>query len=423
MNLPAALHRPDFRRLLYGQAASGLGDWMATIALMALVLDITGSAAAIGGILALRLMPSVAAGPIAATVAVRWDRRRIMLTADALRAGLVVLIPLLDALWWVYGLAFLTELFNLVFLPARDAAVPDLVDEADLPAANGMVLVSSYGNIPLGAAAFAGITALPGWLGQHPYVTVFTVDALTYLFSYAMIRTLPLRGAVIDPDESSQQTSVRAFFDAFRLPLIRNVLPGLSTVMLGAGALFSLGIVYVEQTLGASRVEFGLLIAIFGVGAAGAVGWVQRAEGHTLVRLVRAGVVGMGVILGVMSLLSNLWIAFGVGALFGASAATALVGGITFLQERLEGQERVLGFTAFHVVLRFGMALSAIGAGLAVDLVAPVRWPVVGDVSPTSLVMLAAGVLVVAGGLVIRPARIQAATEAATPARSRKSST
>lgn len=401
MTPPSALRSAPFRRLLYGQAASGLGDWMATVALMALVLDVTGSATAIGGILALRLMPSVFAGPVAATVAVRWDRRRIMLVSDAARAGLVVLIPLLDQLWWIYTLAFLTELFNLVFLPARDASIPELVDDRDLPAANGLVLVSSYGNIPLGAAAFAGVTSLPGWLGQHPYVTVFALDAVTYLVSFAYIRTLALGGAVAE-DAAEDDTSLRAFFDAFRLPLIRGVLPGLSTVMLGAGALFSLGIVYVTDTLGASQVEFGYLIAIFGVGAAAAVGWVQQREGRTQIHVVRGGVVAMGVILAVMSLLSDLAIAYAVGALFGAAASTALVGGITFLQEHLEGRQRVLGFTAFHVVLRFGMAVSAIGAGLAVDVISGVRWPLVGEISPTSLVMLAAGILVVVGGLVIR---------------------
>lgn len=418
MRLPAPLDRPPFRRLLVGQATSGLGDWTATVALMALVLDLTGSATAIGGILALRLMPAVFAGPIAATVAVRWDRKRIMLTSDLVRAALVLLIPFLDALWWVYGLAFLTELFNLVFLPARDASVPDLVDDDELPAANGMVLVSSYGNIPLGAAVFAGITILPGWIGAHPYVTVFAFDAATYLVSWALIRTLPLRGRVASTDGEDEGTSPRAFLEAFRMPLIRGVLPGLSTVMLGAGALFSLGIVYVTEVLGASRVEFGLLIAVFGVGAAGAVWWVQQAGAGTQVRVVRTGVLAMGVILSVMSLLSNLYIAYGVGVLFGAAASTALVGGITFLQEHLEERQRVLGFTAFHVILRFGMALSAIGAGAAVDVVHAVTWPLVGDVSPTSLVMLAAGILVIIGGLAIRPGRIEAITGPTSSTRS-----
>ncbi len=314
----------------------------------------------------------------------------------------------------VYALAFVTEIGNLVFLPARDAAIPDVVDEEQLPTANGLVLVSSYGNIPLGAAAFAGLTALSSVLGgplqRHPYVLVFLLDAVTYLISFAFIRRITLREAPV-VEEAEDVSGLKAFTSMFRLPLLRAVLPGLSTVVLGAGALFSLGIVFVEEVLGATTVEFGYLIAIFGVGAGAGVGWVQLRRGPTTVAVVRGGVAAMGVVLTVMSLLSNLVLAYVVAILFGAAASVALVGGITFLQERLEGRERVLGFTAFHVVLRVGMSVSALGAGAAAETVAAVRWPVVGRLPATSVVMFASGVLVILGAVAIRPEPVHQATE------------
>lgn len=399
MRTPAVLQGREFRRLLYGQAASSFGDWMATVALMALALQLTGSATAVGGILALRLLPSVLAGPVSAGVASRWDRRRTMLAMDVVRAVLVVLVPLVPALWWVYTLAFLTELANLVFLPARDSAIPDLVPDPELPTANGLVLVSSYGNIPLGAAAFAAITSAGGVVGRHPYLVVFTLDAVTYLVSFACIRTITLTDPVAEGSEDD--ASVSAFVRAFRLPLVRAVLPGLSTVMVGAGALFSLGILYVTDVLGAGQRQFGLLIALFGVGAAAAVAWVQQREGGVTVQLIREGVATMGIVLMVMSLVANLWLAYGMAVLFGAAASTALVGGISYLQQHLTGRHRVLGFTAFHVILRFGMAIAAIAAGFAADRVGPAEWPLVGSVSATSQVMFAAGVLVALGAALI----------------------
>ena len=78
----------DFRRLLVGQWLSALGDWTATVALVALALELSGSAAAVSGVLVLRLAPGVVAGPLAARVAGRWDRRRTMLAMDAVRAVL-----------------------------------------------------------------------------------------------------------------------------------------------------------------------------------------------------------------------------------------------------------------------------------------------------------------------------------------------
>lgn len=417
IELPGYLRSGDFRDLLTGQAVSAFGDWMATVALMALVREITGSPAAVGGVLALRLMPSIFAGPLVAEAALRWDRRRIMLTMDLLRAALVVLIPFVDALWWVYLWAFLTELANLIFLPARDAAIPDLVERDQLPSANGLVLVSSYANIPIGAAAFAGLMQMPaafgGVLADNPFAVVFFVDALTYLVSFAFIRRIDLgrRGDVEVPDEEGGGSSIRSFLEAFRYPLLRAVLPGLSTVVVGIGALFSLGIVYVDEVLGASDMAFGLLIAIFGVGAAGSVWWVQKQQGRELIVVVRVAVLAMGGMLSTMALISDLLWSYVVAVPFGAAAAGALVGALTFLQEELEGHRRVLGFAAFHMIFRFGMSIAAIGAGFVVTRVPAMRWVVVGEVAPTSVVLFAAGVLVALGGVAIRPRPIDVAAE------------
>ena len=78
------------------------------------------------------------------------------------------------------------------------------------------------------------------------------------------------------------------------------------------------------------------------------------------------------------SLASALWIAWFGAAAFGAGAAYALSAGMGAIQSRLDGRQRVLAFAAFHVVLRVGLGISAIGAGVAGDLLADVRWPLVG---------------------------------------------
>src|SRR5439155_5931429 len=91
--------------------------------------------------------------------------------------------------------AFLVEVASLVFLPARDASIPDLVDDDVLPVANGLVLGSSYGTIPLGAAAFAAVAALPGeTLFGRAFALVFWIDAATFLVSAAMIASIASLG-------------------------------------------------------------------------------------------------------------------------------------------------------------------------------------------------------------------------------------
>ena len=72
------------------------------------------------------------------------------------------------------------------------------------------------------------------------------------------------------------------------------------------------------------------------------------------------------------------------------------------IQSRLDGRERVLAFAAFHVVLRVGLGISAIAAGVAGDLLANVRWPLVGTLEPSRVVLLCAGLLVVLSSLLVR---------------------
>lgn len=420
------LARRGFRNLLIGQGVSALGDWMGTIAMMVLVLDLIGSSTAVGGMLVLRLLPALIAGPLAARVVPRWNRRRTMLAMDAARAGIVVLVPLVATVWWVYLWAFLLEVGSLVFLPARDASIPDLAGEEDLAVANGAILASSYGTIPLGAAVFGLVALLQrelfgsgGALGRRPFLLVFLVDASTFLVSFSLVRRLRVldeparRAATVAVGPAGGWTATGGpgvrpaggFLGSFRIPLVRAVLPATATAALGVGTLFSVGVAFVRGVLRATAAQFGLLMAVFGVGAVAGLGLL-----HLLVRVdhlgaVRSGVAAQGAVVAAMSLAPTLDLAFLGAAAFGAAASATLVAGMSVLQARLEGTERVLAFAAFHVVIRAGLSLAALGAGLAVDLVGAVRWPVVGRLEPARLVLFCSGLVVLAGAAMVHGPR------------------
>jgi MFS family permease len=418
VSVSALLRRGSYRDLLVGQGVSALGDWMGTVAFMALTLSITGSPAAVGGILALRLIPAAVGGPLAARAAGRWDRRRTMLAMDLARAGMIAVVPLVRGLWWIYLWAFLVEVASLVFLPARDASIPDVVEKDDLPLANGLILGSSYGSIPLGAAAFAAVAALPGAdLAGRPNALVFWIDALTYLVSFACIyhaTALAGAGTAPPPDEKV------GFRAAFRIPLVRTVMPAAAAVALGLGALFSLGIVFVREVLGASDTEFGWLIALFGAGAVIGIVALQRTSGGDPILRTAVGTFAIGLIVAVFSLSPGLWAAY-LGAVgFGAAAAYTLASGMGALQSQLEGHERVLAFAAFHVVIRVALALAAVGAGLAAAILDAVNWPLIGRLEPSRVVLLSSGLLVVASAAAVRERRQSRAdvrTDASSPAR------
>src|SRR2546422_330833 len=96
------------------------------------------------------------AAPVGGVVADRLDRRAIMVTCDLSRALLIAAVPFVP-LWALYLIAFVHESISLFFLPARDATVPSLVPQGTLEEANGLVLASSYGSIPIAAALFGGL--------------------------------------------------------------------------------------------------------------------------------------------------------------------------------------------------------------------------------------------------------------------------
>jgi len=334
-------HR-GFRRLMIGQTVSSLGDWLGTIALIALVLDLTGSSTAVGGVLVLRLAPSLVAGPLVTRLVGRWNRRRTMLAMDAIRVGVVVLVPLIGALWWVYVWAFVLEVAGLVFLPARDAGIPDLVPDEDLSMANGLVLASSYGTIPFGAALFglAGLVA-PGRAG---IAVAFGLDAVTFLVSYFLIR--PVRELDVAREDGDTPSST-GFLAAFRIPFVRAFAPATVIATLGLGALFSVGVVFVRSVLHASVGEFGVLIALFGVGAGLGLVFLWRLHADP-VRVVRYGLGAQGVVIAVMSLAPTTGFAFLGAALFGAATSTTLTASMSAVQELLPDEQRYLGLQSYE---------------------------------------------------------------------------
>ena len=393
------LKSPSFRALLVGQGVSALGDWMGTFAFIAIVYQQSGSSTAVGGILALRLLPAALGGPLAARAASRWPQRTTMIAMDVMRAGMIAVVPLVRELWWIYLWGFMVEVGSLVFLPARDALIPELVDDRDLELANSLVLGSSYGMIPIGAAVYALIAALPGHdiLGR-PLALVFVLDAASFLVSALMIArisseaTQPAPGQPVG-EPADDQPRVR-FRDAFRLPLVRAVMPATIAVALGLGALFSLGIEFVRTVLHASNAEFGVLVALFGVGAAAGLVVLQRFRDLDDLRATRLGVFVLGLIVTCFSLAPVYGLALvGAGA-FGAAVAWTLASGMAALQSELRGRDRILAFAAFHIVIRSGLALSAVGAGAADELVGAVHWPVLGRLEPTRLVLLCSGLVV-----------------------------
>lgn len=178
----ALLRGRDFTLLFAGQAVSRLGDGIHEVALLWLVLRLTGSALITGTVLAVQLLPTLFFGLLAGALVDRWDRRRTMIIADVARAGLVLLIPLLNSLGALtlpalYVISFLLAVFGQVFRPALMASLPNLIaPDALLPANALMGMTRQLGGIagPALGGVLVSVTGLN---------SVFYIDAATFAVS------------------------------------------------------------------------------------------------------------------------------------------------------------------------------------------------------------------------------------------------
>ena len=164
-----------------------MGDWFNTIALYTIILQLTGSGRDVGLLLVARFVPSFLFGPISGVVADRFSRQKIMIWSDLLRA-LVVLGFLFvrrpDQLWIIYVLTVLQLGLSTFFEPAKTAAIPSVVEDRELVAANAISSVTWSAMLTIGAAIGGIMTSAFGT------DVAFVLDAATYLVSAALIASI-----------------------------------------------------------------------------------------------------------------------------------------------------------------------------------------------------------------------------------------
>lgn len=177
----------SFRQLWLGQVVSQMGDWFNTIALYTIILQLTGSGRDVGLLLVARFVPSFLFGPISGVVADRFSRRTIMIVSDLLRAVVVLgflFVRRADQLWIIYVLTVLQLGLSTFFEPAKTAAIPSIVEDRELVAANAISSVTWSAMLTIGAAIGGIITDAFGT------DVAFVLDAATYLLSAALIASI-----------------------------------------------------------------------------------------------------------------------------------------------------------------------------------------------------------------------------------------
>ena len=262
---------PDFARLYLAQLISFAGDWFATVALLGLVLELSGSSGMASLVLVLQVGPFFFASPIAGVLADRLDRKRLMVAADLVRVVFALGFLLArdpDTLWLALVSVALLSAASAFFEPTSSAALPNLVDPEDLPLAN-VLIGSAWGTMLAVGAALGGVVA--AGLGRD---AAFLLDASTFLVSALLILTVrrPFRQLTADGSPAvGESGGVRAALTE-TLQLARSsrtisaLLLSKATFGVGSGVIVMLA-VFATTVFHAGDVGIGLLFAARGVGA------------------------------------------------------------------------------------------------------------------------------------------------------------
>jgi MFS family permease len=340
----AALRNRDFRIVYAGTFMSNVGTWMQNVILGAYALDLTGSGGVVSLVFFAQLGPllflSMTGGALADTV----DRRRLLVALQIVQG---VLSLVLAAVAWnaekpatgvIVAIVFAIGIANALGAPGLSSILPTLVPREDMPGAVALMSVQMNLSRVVGPA-IGGL--IYGTLDAGP---VFAINAGTYLFAVAglLLARYPGRiGAVVE--ERGLARLLSGIRIARRDPLITHVLVTLCTFSLFSLPFVGIMAVIAKYNLGVApkSLEFGLLYATFGFGAAlGAVTVGTVLAHRSKVALLRGGFIAFALLLAWFALLRDDALAFPVVALLGYVYFVVITCLSTVLQQHLADEIR-----------------------------------------------------------------------------------
>ena len=275
----------------------------------------------------------------------------------------------------------------MLWSPAKEASVPNLVSEKFLTSANSLSLVAAYGTFPLGAGLMALFGRLSTALFDSSWADnirlddmglAFYANAISFLVTALLISTLDLpknkkvekkdsRGVkkyLADPINDLKHGWQFAFIN----PVVRTVNAGLATAMLGAGMVIPLGVIYADELLGAGKSGFGVLLTSLGFGV---------GTGVILVFFLRKNIdkektftrVLFGAGISLFATVSTGQIHFAMTMLFigGICLGVIYVVGFTLLHENVEDKMRGRIFATFYLLVRACVLLALVIGPLIED--------------------------------------------------------
>lgn len=362
----------NYRRLWLGSVVSLLGDWFNTIALYALVLQLSGSAVAMGAVFITKMLPWALASPVAGLIVDRYNRRRLMIGADLVRAVIVLGFILIDEpgeVPFIYLLAAAQVIVGSVFQPAQSASIPNITSQRELFTANALS-AATWSTILAIGAALGGLAT--EWLGLR---TVFVLDSVSYLVSaWFIARTVIPQSTDRSEGSVSVAAAMREVIDGWRFMRSR---PEVSRMAFAKAAWAAAGgaLVYMLTLIGEAIAPTS---AAFAIGVLFSARGLGTGVGPIIVRAVARdrrywpaiigaciGVTGLSYV--AVGMVGFTYAVAGLVMIAHATSGANWVLSTVLLQERTEDRWRGRVFATEWLLLMATQSLSILAASLLLD--------------------------------------------------------
>lgn len=360
----------SFRLLFVATLGSGMGTWMATIALTADVTDRTHSPWWVSALFIVTFLPSVIVGLVAGPLVDRLSRKRLIVAADVVRIGVFVALPFVGSALAIIALAAVAGVANSFFRPAVLAGVPNLISEDDLAHGTSLLQATDWAAATLGPILGGVIVSTSG-----PNL-VYWINAGTFLFSVLLLLRIPSR--LLQSEQAITRGHWRDLADGLgafrRSAAMLTVLVAFGFAMLATGLINVSEIFLAERALHRGAFGYGLLWAATGAGLvvgsliSGAL--LETRELTDVYPLAflpwAAGILGAAIA-------QNIWVAalamviagFGNGLTFPMTVLIVQ----RYTEDRLRGRAFTLIISAHNLLLGIAM----VAAGALTELAGP-RW-------------------------------------------------
>lgn len=373
---------PVFFRLWVAQVLTSIGDWLGLSATIVLAdnLGAGSGGAAVGVVMAARIIPGFFFAAGAGALIDRMDRKQVMVVTTVARAAVVATLPFVDSLLGLVFASLVLEVATLFFSPAKEAATPGLVPAGHLTTANSLSMAAAYGTFPIATLLFTLLAKVAEWLGEFEALDFFRVsqeslafyvEVVLLLVAAVMIARLPISREHLRRTADEERIDLGKVFVEikegwqfiFLNPVVRAVNLGLATGLIGGGMLVPLGPVFARTALGASVEDasqyFGVFMTALGLGVAAGIitlSIVQRRIPKTRVfslSLLVAGVTLIAAASMTTLLMSAIWV-----VILGLCAGSVYVLGFTILHENVDDELRGRAFSGLYTLVRMCVLLA-----------------------------------------------------------------